>query len=134
MKKVIIALIACLTLFVSSCDSSAQVIYDKSSFTYEYYDWRDNRPIVYINSVPYYRIWHENHFTTMLVPNDCHCYIRRYDRPRVYSYYVHHQHHPQRRMPYVYERRNRTVSSHYNTTRRPNSHDTHRPQSNRGRR
>ena len=81
MRKMISLLMLTFSLTLTSCINSAQLIEDEAYFTCTYFDYGYNLPIVYINAMPYYRIWSVDHWFNRPVPRERYGYIHRFDRP-----------------------------------------------------
>lgn len=142
MRKVLFIICATLTLLLSSCESSAQIVYsdDRQTTEYVYYDYSLGTTVVYINSIPYYRYWFNNAWSYRAVPRDRWHYITyrpygHYKMPYANPHHNPYTHHPQGNRPPTSGRGHDTRTNPYSYNRPPTQNHGHTPNSNqRGRR
>lgn len=75
MKKFFYLFALIMSMILNSCVSEAQVAYG------EYYDNMNHITVVYMDNMPYYRIWESNRWVYRIVPIERRGYIRYSPKP-----------------------------------------------------
>lgn len=84
MRKILNIILLAHCLIFASCISSAQVVGETYVEYTDYIILDGHRfPVFYINTIPYYRMRHHDHWVNYPVPHREH--IKHYDRPRHFN-------------------------------------------------
>jgi hypothetical protein len=88
MRKLIFAFTMLLSLLCScttmETTATAQVTTTPEYFDYTYYDYVYNRPVIYMNGIPYYKTWGNFGIRLAIVPTERRIFIRHHYVPHRY--------------------------------------------------